>query len=64
MLEMKIVLRAVLEANLLVPVGDRPERPRRRSITISPSRGCELILRARPRGTGEHTNQEPLAALA
>jgi cytochrome P450 len=48
MLEMKIVLRAVLEANQLLPVGEQPERPRRRSITISPSRGCEVILRKRP----------------
>jgi cytochrome P450 len=47
MLEMKIVLRAVIERNLLVPVGERPERARRRSITISPSRGCEVILRER-----------------
>jgi cytochrome P450 len=47
MLEMKIVLRAVIEQNLLVPVGER-ETARRRSITISPSRGCEVILRERP----------------
>jgi cytochrome P450 len=48
MLEMKIVLRAVIERNLLLPVGDRAETARRRSITISPSRGCEVSLRARP----------------
>jgi hypothetical protein len=54
MLEMKIVLRAVIERNLLVPVGERPERARRRSITISPSRGCEVILRERPRAGAEH----------
>jgi cytochrome P450 len=48
MLEMKIVLRAVIERNMLFPVGDRPETARRRSITISPSRGCEVILRERP----------------
>ncbi len=47
MLEMKIVLRSVIERNLVLPVGDRPETARRRSITISPSRGCEVILRAR-----------------
>lgn len=46
MLEMKIVLRAVIEQNLLLPVGKR-ETARRRSITISPSRGCEVMLRAR-----------------
>ncbi|HWX86969.1 MAG TPA: cytochrome P450, partial [Solirubrobacteraceae bacterium] len=58
MLEMKIVLRAVLEANLLVPVGDGPERPRRRSITISPSRGCEVILRARAGASSPDTATE------
>jgi cytochrome P450 len=57
MLEMKIVLRAVIERNLLMPVGDRPETARRRSITISPSRGCEIELRARPR-----TERKPEAA--
>ena len=53
MLEMKIVLRQVLARNLVLPVGDRPERARRRSITISPSRGCEVILRARPEASLE-----------
>ena len=47
MLEMKIVLRAVLEANTLSAVGERPERARRRSITISPAGGCEVILHER-----------------
>jgi hypothetical protein len=31
----------------VLPVGERPESARRRSITISPSRGCEVTLRAR-----------------
>jgi cytochrome P450 len=64
MLEMKIVLRAVLERNLLVPVGERPETARRRSITISPSRGCEVILRERSSTTREHASVEPVAAIA
>jgi hypothetical protein len=64
MLEMKIVLRAVLEANALVAVGDRPERPRRRSITISPSRGCEVILRERPSRAAEHAGEERVATVA
>jgi cytochrome P450 len=64
MLEMKIVLRAVLEANLLVAVGDQPERPRRRSITISPSRGCEVILRARPNVAVERGPAEQVPVLA
>jgi cytochrome P450 len=64
MLEMKIVLRAVLEANLLVAVGDRPERARRRSITISPSRGCEVILRERPNATDQSASPERTLATA
>jgi cytochrome P450 len=64
MLEMKIVLRAVLEANLLLPVGNRPERPRRRSITISPSRGCEVILRERPSAAPAQAEHERVAAIA
>ncbi|MGH2913155.1 MAG: cytochrome P450, partial [Solirubrobacteraceae bacterium] len=64
MLEMKIVLRAVIERNVLLPVGDRPERARRRSITISPSRGCEIELRERPRGESEPATPERIPALA
>ncbi len=64
MLEMKIVLRAVIERNVLFPVGDRPETARRRSITISPSRGCEIELRARPRDEGEPAAPEQIPALA
>jgi cytochrome P450 len=64
MLEMKIVLRAVLEHNLLIPVGERPDRARRRSITISPSRGCELILRERPSTTSGHTGAKRVAVVA
>jgi cytochrome P450 len=47
MLEMKIVLRAVLERCELRPVRAQPETARRRSITISPSRGAEVLLRDR-----------------
>jgi cytochrome P450 len=63
MLEMKIVLRAVVQQNTLLPASERPETPRRRSITISPSRGCEVILRARA-GTDPLPVPEPAAALA
>jgi cytochrome P450 len=63
MLEMKIVLRAVVQQNTLLPASERPETPRRRSITISPSRGCEVILRARA-GTDPLPVSEPAAALA
>jgi cytochrome P450 len=44
-LEMKIVLRAVLSR--FTPTGTGRETVRRRSITISPARGCTVVLRAR-----------------
>jgi cytochrome P450 len=47
LLEMKIVIRAVLARCELVAVGDRAERTRRRSITISPARGGRVLLRDR-----------------
>ena len=49
LLEMKITLRAVLERYELTPVGALAERARRRSITISPGRGGQLVLRERQR---------------
>jgi cytochrome P450 len=64
MLEMKIVLRALIERDLLLPVGERPERARRRSITISPARGCEVILRERLGASPWREGAPPVAALA
>jgi len=62
---MKIVLRAVLERCELHPVGERAERTRRRSITISPSRGSLLVLRERRRGDAlAPAATRPVAALA
>jgi cytochrome P450 len=49
MLEMKTVLRAVLERFEVAPATPKPEAPRRRSITISPEGGALVILRSRPR---------------
>jgi cytochrome P450 len=46
-LEMKIVLRAVLERCELAPAGNRAEATRRRSITISPARGGRVVLHER-----------------
>ena len=43
-LEMKIVLRAVLEATDLHASGDGFELSRRRSITLSPGRGARTVL--------------------
>jgi cytochrome P450 len=47
LLEMKIVLRAVIERCEIAPDGDQPETTRRRSITFSPSRGATVVLRDR-----------------
>jgi cytochrome P450 len=47
LLEMKLALRAVLERCELHPVGARGERARRRNITVSPTKGCKVILRER-----------------
>jgi cytochrome P450 len=57
LLEMKLVLRAVVERCELRPAGDRAEVARRRGITISPSGASRVILHARP------TNDAPLAAI-
>jgi cytochrome P450 len=54
MLEMKIVIAAVLAQAELAPDGDRLERTRRRSITVSPRAGARTVLRERRR--------EPVAA--
>ncbi len=49
LLEMKLILRIVLERCQLSPVGDRWEATHRHNITISPGRGCKVILRGRGR---------------
>jgi cytochrome P450 len=45
--EMKIVLRAAVERFEVAASRARPERTRRRSITLSPARGATVVLRAR-----------------
>ncbi len=47
LLEMKIVLRSVLEQSELAPASPGTEGARRRSITLSPRAGARTILRAR-----------------
>jgi cytochrome P450 len=47
MLEMKIVLRTLLRQFGVMPASSRPAIARRRGITLSPSDGCNVILRAR-----------------
>jgi cytochrome P450 len=56
LLEMKVVLRAVFERCEVAAVDARPEVARRRSITISPSRGARVVLSQR------ESNAEPGAA--
>jgi cytochrome P450 len=52
MLEMRMVLRAVLERYELCPVGDRPEAMRRNSFTVGPTGNCQILLRdRRPAGS-------------
>jgi cytochrome P450 len=46
--EMKIVLRAILERHALRPAGDRVELVRRRAITISPRHGAPTVFGERP----------------
>jgi cytochrome P450 len=55
MLEMKIVVRSILEAQGIEPVAPRPEHPRRRNITITPEGGSRVTLSAPQR--------EPVAAV-
>jgi cytochrome P450 len=49
MLEMAVVVRAVLAGSELRPGRAGPEMSRRRSITVSPRRGAEAVLRERER---------------
>jgi len=56
-LEMKVVLRAVLARCTVQPVGP-PELPRRRSITISPSRGTRVVLHDRDRAAHVLSREE------
>jgi cytochrome P450 len=62
LLEMKVVLRAVLERCEVAPVDATPEVARRRSITISPSRGARVMLRQRE-SKAAAVSSAPLAAI-
>ena len=46
MLEMKIVIRSILEAQAVAPVARGPEHARRRNITITPGAGSRVRLSA------------------
>jgi cytochrome P450 len=64
LLEMKLALRAVLGRSELHPVGAHGEQARRRNITVSPARGCEVILceRTVKRRVSVPAMAEPIAA--
>jgi hypothetical protein len=65
LLEMKIALRTVLERYSLTPVGAKPERTRRRSITISPAGGGRVVLHAHQAGAAPvAAGAAPIASLA
>lgn len=51
LLEMKLVISAMLRRFELEPSQARGEKTRRRNITVSPGRGCRLILHERPHET-------------
>ena len=63
-LEMKLVLRAVLERCELAPAGNRAEATRRRSITISPARGGTVVLHDRTPTTTTPPAEDTLIAVA
>jgi cytochrome P450 len=56
MLEMKIVLRAILENFELAPTDEGSELTQRRNITVRPSRGARVVVRPRSE------EQAPIAA--
>ncbi len=65
LLEMKIAIRSLLTRCELGAVGSRPERARRRSITISPALGGVVRLRERtPKPTVRAVPEQPVPAAA
>ena len=62
LLEMKVVLRAALGPCEVQSAGGAPEVARRRSITISPSRGATVVLRQRERASAGERSETPAAA--
>jgi hypothetical protein len=61
---MKVVLRAALSRFAIEPLDRRPERARRRSITISPAEGAVVILRERREGGAFDTDSTSLAGVS
>ncbi len=61
LLEMKVVLRAVLSVCDVVALEAKPERTRRRSITLSPAGQATVVIRQR---AGSMPRREPVRALS
>jgi cytochrome P450 len=59
-MEMKVVMRTILERVRLRAVSQRPEAPRVRHVTIVPSRGCRVVVERRL----ARQPDEPAAAVA
>ncbi len=64
LLEMKTVLRAVLETMTVAPASRRMERPKWRSVIVTPHAGSRVVLRPRERQAGplRPVRQTPVAA--
>ncbi len=62
--EMKIVLRTVLAGCEVEAGAPGPERTRRRGITLSPARGCLVVLRERVREAAAQASPEHATAAA
>jgi cytochrome P450 len=61
LLEMKVVLRAVLSVCEIAALDTKPERTRRRSITLSPAGQATVVLRQR---SGATRSREPARTLS
>jgi cytochrome P450 len=59
LLEMKTVLRAVLETMTVDPANRRMERPKWRSVIVTPHAGSRVILRPRERRHGTTSRTRP-----
>ena len=59
MLEMKTVLRTALESVTVSPAGRRMERPRWRSVIVTPHAGSRVVLHRRERASGRARHRSP-----
>ena len=58
---MRVVLREVLRRVRLAAPSQRPERPQVRHVTVTPARGCRVVVEERLR---EPVAPTPLASVA